>query len=355
MRLAPLALIQQLLFVLFFLLPSTISHAAEMYINGFASLVAGQVLDEDELPPEGSSSEGLYLSYDDRLSFQPDSRYGIQFRGDLSDGLSVMGQLIGRSTESYDSRFSWAFVSYDVSDRFNIKVGRSRLPQHMFSDFLDVGFAYHWIAPPAEVYIPSTQNFANLDGINFNYTLRWGDVSLKSVAMIGRNSAKFLTSAADIDVDFANYYTIAEILEVSDWLKLHLSRSEASATLDGTAGPVTFSIEDKKYWTNGFGVSADFKSWFLISEYSSYEIADSIERLDSWYVSGGVRVGDFTIHATHGKSENDDKTTDQATDTLGVRYLFHPSADLKAEIQKQDNKATSTEPVLVRLAVDVMF
>lgn len=355
MRLVPLAFISRLLYTLLFLLLSTSGHTTEMYINGFASFVAGQVLDEDELPPDGSSSAGEYLSYDDRLSFQPDSRYGIQFRGDLSDGLSIMGQLIGRADKSYEAKFSWAFVSYDVSDNFNVKIGRSRLSQHIFSDFLDVGFAYHWITPPSEVYIPAIQDFANLDGVNLNYTLRWGDVSLKSIAMVGRNDANLLTSAADIDVEFANYYTLTEVLEISDWLKLHVSRSEASATMNGVAGPLTFSIEDKKYWTNGFGASVDFNSWFLVSEYASYEIKDSLERQDSWYVSGGIRIGKSTLHATHGKSDDDGATVDETTNTLGVRYNFHQSAAFKAEVQKQDNKMTSRKPTLVRLAVDVMF
>ncbi|MEE2729270.1 MAG: hypothetical protein VYA55_00535 [Pseudomonadota bacterium] len=57
-------------------------QAADIRIDGFASMVYGQTLDEDE----GTFVDG---KYDSDATFQADSLYGIQFRADMGEGLSA--------------------------------------------------------------------------------------------------------------------------------------------------------------------------------------------------------------------------------------------------------------------------
>ncbi|MCG8534727.1 MAG: hypothetical protein MI808_06485, partial [Pseudomonadales bacterium] len=64
-------------------LASLPTYATEIRIDGFASLVYGQTLDKDE----GSSAfDGR--AYGNRADFQTDSLYAVQFRADMTEGMS---------------------------------------------------------------------------------------------------------------------------------------------------------------------------------------------------------------------------------------------------------------------------
>ena len=136
------------------------AQAADIRIDGFASVVYGQTLNKDE----GSFQDA---KYDSEANYQADSLYGIQFRADISEGLSATAQILGKGAEDYDAKIAWAYFTYQLNDSFTVKAGRQRLPYFLYSDFLDVGYAYHWIAPPSEVY--ELGGFDNIDGVNLEY------------------------------------------------------------------------------------------------------------------------------------------------------------------------------------------
>lgn len=157
--------------------------ATELRIDGFANIVAGQMISDSE--------DGSLYGYDEDLSFSPETNYGIQFRGDLDDGLSITGQIVGRGNEDYDAKVTWAYLTYEISDELSLKAGRSRVPYFMYSDFLDIGYAYHWIRPPQAVY---DLGFENQDGITLDYLTEIGDWSSRVTVMVGR-------SDSDVDLD----------------------------------------------------------------------------------------------------------------------------------------------------------
>ena len=119
-------------------LASLPTYATEIRIDGFASLVYGQTLDKDE----GSSAfDGR--AYGNRADFQTDSLYAVQFRADMTEGMSATAQVIGKGAENFDAKISWAYFTYQLNDSWSVKAGRQRLPYFLYSDFLDVGYAYH--------------------------------------------------------------------------------------------------------------------------------------------------------------------------------------------------------------------
>lgn len=71
--------------------------AAEIRIDGFANFAAGQMISDND--------EGSMYGYDDDVRFNQESSYGIQFRGDLQEKLSITAQIVGKGdVEEYDAK-----------------------------------------------------------------------------------------------------------------------------------------------------------------------------------------------------------------------------------------------------------
>lgn len=107
-----------------------IASNTDLRIDGFANFAAGQMLSDTD--------DGSLYGYDEDVSFAPETAYGIQFRGDLKEDLSVTAQIVGRGSQDYEANVTWAYVAYAINDEWTIKAGRSRVPYFMYSDFLDV-------------------------------------------------------------------------------------------------------------------------------------------------------------------------------------------------------------------------
>src|SRR5690554_1809192 len=105
---------------------------AEIQWNGFLSVGGGMTFDDDE----------AFAGYDNDLSFAPDSILGLQASSDLGENLSVTGQLVARGSTS-DVKAEWLYLSYQFNPNLRINVGRQRMPLFLYSDYMDVGYAYH--------------------------------------------------------------------------------------------------------------------------------------------------------------------------------------------------------------------
>ena len=81
----------------------------------------------------------------------------------LGDDWAVTTQFVARGSNAWDLEAEWAYISFDASDERRLLFGRQRAPFYMYSDFLDVSYAYHWIKPPSGVY---SLPFDVFDGIN---------------------------------------------------------------------------------------------------------------------------------------------------------------------------------------------
>ena len=164
--------IQKILVVTLTILFSSLTFS-EVNFQGFASFVGGATLDNED---------SNYLDYENKLEFDNDSLYALQASSDLGDGLSVTGQLIARGAENYKPEFEWMYLSYNLTPTLNAKVGRIRTPFYMFSEYLEVGYTYHWIRPPKELYAAQV---TNMDGISFLYNMPLGGIDSQYQVVIG--------------------------------------------------------------------------------------------------------------------------------------------------------------------------
>lgn len=312
-------------------LASAPAMATDVRIDGFASLVYGQTLDRNE----GETFDG---KYGPEANYQSDSVYGIQFRADLSEGLSATAQLLGKGAENFDAKIAWAYFAYQLNDNFTVKAGRQRLPYFLYSDFLDVGYAYHWIAPPSAVY--ELGGFDNLDGINLEYYGEWGPVTSRINLIAGATT----TEAGDFELATEDNWVASWNMNWN-WLTFQITYSESSVTIGGIntiadgidqiysgaiavpplsalgVPPLTSSqidslnMENDRGHFGGVGLSADLGSWFAAAEYTDVGVADSplTSEKTSWYVAGGFRTGKFTYSITYSQVDNPNNPDTVAT------------------------------------------
>jgi len=303
--------------------------ATELRFDGFASFVAGQVLDKDELV--GDSFRG----YDEKLSFQPNSLFALQARADLQDKLSATAQIIAKGQNDYEAKFNWAYLAYQLTNEVTVKAGRFRNPLFLYSDFLDVGYAYHWISPPDGVY--NLSGFDSSDGV----MLEWQAEAGGFVSTATLSGARTTTDVDNGTLDSSNGITLTWNLNY-DWFTFHIAHSEADITIDvanlsllagglAQSGVSQDAIDDMLFESDkgsfdGVGVSIDTGKMFAVAEYTETGSEDtfSADTTQNWYVSGGIRFDKWTTYVTYEHKESDiqEEALAAITDQLDPTIAF---------------------------------
>lgn len=335
---------------------------AEIVFNGFASVVGGVT----------TSSEDKLYGYDDSFNFKSDSLFALQASSDLSNGLGVTAQIVSRGKESWDVDFEWAYISYDATDNLRFLAGRQRAPFYMYSDFLDVSYAYAWITPPDGVY---NLIFDTFDGLGAIYNTNFGEFDSTFQLMYGRNTDGISAFGEESSSDFSNILGGSFTLN-REWLTLRAGIFSADMTipLSGLtqlssgweqAGFTTVANdvlvdEDTAVFVE-LGFQLDFEKFIVVGEYTQLTLDNTpVVDEESYYVMAGWRFKDnMLVHVTYGSDSDtkdditssvpwgihpeidylkgttqglvDSQKTESNYVTLGLRWDFHDSAALKFE------------------------
>ena len=320
---------------------SASTHAAEVNWSGFMSLVAGQTLDEDTTTDVGFI--GYDATYDDSLRFDLDSVVALQGQVVANDKLRATVQLVGRGGNDFDIEAEWAYVSYDLTENLTLNAGRYRLPLYFYSDFLDVGYTYHWIRPPVEVYGgPSSTN-----GINLYYSNYIGDYEVSTQYWSGKAATEV---APGVDLVITDNGVNAQIGK--DWWKVRGVFAQAQFDTD-VAGVGIVNNNDIEFW--GLSLNAEFSQFFARTEYTHLDFDG--EETANWYATSGLILGNVTPHVSYISGERfDDPLADNITMIAGVSWTFNPNAVFKAELQQLDFDSDEREDSdLVSFGIDVIF
>ena len=355
------------------------ANAADVRINGFASIVGGTTLNEDpaRTPAIGaggptsipgnatfladSATEGIY---DDNIGFKPDSNYGIQITADLGSGLQAIGQLTGNGGEDFDTQVSWAYVTYELTSELTVQAGRQRIPLFFYSDFLDVGYAYHWIRVPQVLPASIVDTF---EGAKLSWTPSGGDFDYRFEVFGGAGDEVVPTTAGNVEVQINELIGFTAKASNS-WLQLRASFTNSQVSNNSPAFVDENNVqqgEDNAGDTifAGLAAHATIGNGFVVTEYAYVDLEASgavnnvsgLDEIEGWYISAGYSFGSVTPHITIGSHESTYEQAGAYADlgagfqsvpgilfegeakeaydsvTLGVRYDFHPSASLKIE------------------------
>jgi len=354
--------------------------------NGFINLVGG-ILDKEPVSDNTNNEQyPAYLGYENRFTAMQNSSFALQASKPLTDRLTVTGQLIARgSEEEFKTRVSWAYATYVIDDASTFRFGLLGEPNFFYSDFIDVGTAYNWVAPPVEVY-----DFAvYYQGVNY----------LRRDTLFGTDLTTELFAGSS-DQDLARpdgTVTSAKVRNLwggsvtdtyDEWLTIRLmaTESESSATtgvdleerLQGYGLPqslIDAAVADgmsvinspsQKFRYLNATIRADFSDWYVMTEgmtLDAHDIDNAEIGYARWYVSSGVRFGKAIYHVTFVRAEDElydisDLFTNPVSQGLvknikeagsrnaksyiaGVRFDTTRTTALKVEVVRFEEQASS--------------
>lgn len=170
------------------------SHAAEpeprdgvsspFSLRGFGTLgLARSDTDRTEYVRDLSQPYGLDRDWSARI----DSLIGLQAEYRFDDRWHAVVQAMSRYRYdgSYDPEVSWAFVQYEPSPTFNLRLGRLGTEFYMLADSRLVGFANLTVRPPPDYFGPLV--FSYLDGVDAGASLPIGHGILQAKLFAGRS------------------------------------------------------------------------------------------------------------------------------------------------------------------------
>ncbi len=334
---------------------------ADIVFNGFATIVGGVTT---------SSDETLY-GYDDSIHFNQGSLFALQASSDLGEGLSVTAQILSRGEDDWDPRFEWAYVAYEANDNLRLLAGRQRVPMYMYSDFLDVSYAYAWITPPEGVY---SVVFDTFDGLGAIYTNSIGEFDTTLHVIYGGNTTEITVGDEIVAPDFKDLFG-ASFTVTHDWLTLRAAyfQSEMNVPVSSTkpliaawktagfndvANNIEVAGDTGEFLELGF--QANFDTIQIIGEYTQLTLdGTTLADEDSYYIMVGKQFDTLLASVTYGVDDDskdritgnvpvgvapsldglialtngvtDAETSETSYITLGLRWDFHDSAALKFE------------------------
>lgn len=349
-------------------------------INGFASVVGGMTLNQ------GSNADGSVEAtfeadspsngvYDSDLSFKPDSVYGLQITSDLGNGLSVTGQIVGSGGSDFEADVAWAYIKYQFNPSWAVLAGRQRLPLYLYSDYLAVGYAYHWMRPPTEI----NSALETLDGINVQREGSLGNWDTR-LQIYGGTSDNYVPGLG-ADTGLSNCYGF--VYQISnDWLQIRASYRSADIYFDASFLPYQTKDDPVGSTFYGLATSMNFGQLFVVAEATYREFDDPIilsggRKTNNGFISTGYRFGSLTPHITYSMQHTDALESTPFLNpglvgyeegdhsiTAGLRWDFHPKAAFKVEYQSRTDdadkeviaiKGNVRDIDLVSVGVDVIF
>ncbi len=362
---------------------------ADIYFNGFASIVAGTATSIDDNNPD-------FNGYTDSIDFKQDSLFALQATADVGEGLSVTAQILSRGNDDWTPKFEWAYIAYEATDNLRLLAGRQRAPFYMYSDFLDVSYAYSWITPPKGVYaLP----FDTFDGVGAIYSNNLGEVDATLHAIYGANTDDVPAFGETVSPTIDNIYGASLTLN-RDWLTvrgayfvadLDIPIQQLNPLIDGwqQAGFANIAdnvlIKDDQAVFTEFGFQMDYNGYMLIGEYTKLTrdgtpLADE----ESYYVMAGKQFNTILLSVTYGADEDTKRNITAGVPTgvnpgldalvagtqgivnsqlekpkyvtLGLRWDFHDSAAFKLEYTDYTDDLDSTyDASLLRAAIVTVF
>ncbi|ASD66769.1 porin [Pseudoalteromonas piscicida] len=342
------------------------SGHAEVNFSGFASINAGKVLSGSGVPQFGIN-DPIFLAdypivsvYDEDISFEPETLMGLQFSADLTEGLSVTGQIVARGADDFDAKFEWAYLSYEINENWTFQAGKKRLPLFYYSDFYDVGYAYIWMRAPADNY---TWQIFNYNGVNMLYSGSIGDWSLSGNIYAGKeddDDNKLLSEfffhepTREIWKDI-----LGGVIQTSnDWLEVRLTHMRYTNQRYRSGEPVLWEGSDErdgKFY--GLAVNADWGNFFILSELNRLDLDGN---LDTKMLTLGYRFDNITPFVSYADFEGEGEDAEShETTSFGIRWDFHSSAAFKIQYDEvEDNSvglAVAGDSKAITIGIDMVF
>jgi len=350
--------------------------------DGFMTVGAAKIVDIEDADKGNIYIGGLGdRGISEDLSFERDSRFGLQISSDVAENMSVVAQILGRGESgNFNAIVEWAYVDYKFNDIASVHVGKIKQPVYLVNDYVEVGYAYPWIRPPQEVYLLNNP-LNTVNGIELLLQIPVGPGTLSLQPYIGSNRDD-IPNAQGAFFEAENIYGL-DIKYSGRGYTVHASNFQCEVKTfgqfkieDPRAGFVATGAGDVAVDLNGkgdcnvtaAGFNLDIADVVVYSEWTKRTTNDTLERpfgdTEAFYVTLGYRFGKFLPHITFASIEGEASTISpgavevteasgapgapllgdtfnfpvqiQTSITAGLRYEVNDSAALKIEYQVVD-------------------
>ncbi|MBU3021675.1 hypothetical protein [Aestuariibacter sp. A3R04] len=285
--------------------PNARAFADNLEISGFARVVGG-VIDTDKAEFEG---------YDERFSISEQSLLAAQ--GDLAvtDNLSLSMQLLAHSSEDRDSGVEWLYLTYDPTAAWTFKLGKLRTPFFLYSDVIDVGFAYPWITAPEPVY--GGFLFSNYLGGTATYRFQYNQAHFSVEAYYGSYDGTFDRAGEETNIEVDEIKGIifsaqkgrlsarVSAIVSSDFYADIPGFDEFADLLDGygyndNAALFRFDSDATAYQASLQYDALDYFAYAEVINIQSDLI--SVPEVNAFYITLGRNINDYQLFATFASS-----------------------------------------------------
>lgn len=341
-------------------------HAAfevgNINFTGYGSIVAGKTMGSDEVFTADFYDVGQYT---DQLSFKPESVLAIQANGQLSEKLSFTAQLVAKGVEDFQPEFDWYYLSYQATDDLKLMAGRRTIPMYYYSEFYEVGYAYSWMRPPANLYWWQITFF---NGIHAEYNFTVGDLDTTFTGFYGNENS--------IDNVELNFYFPTYSQNDENWKDIigfnwtiygdnydlrfvyfNHGAERTQTTADGV--PLSSDFSQNFF---GVGGSVQFGNLSVLFDYNFVErdsdvVANSaVNRTEEWptfLVSLVYNMDEYQPYVSFSRADHtrkdptndnlgsDDEYEQHELISVGLRYNFAASAAFKVQLDQFDDQGHS--------------
>ena len=310
------------------------AKAEDIKWNGYLNVVVGGLKNNPVSDFSDKQQHPGRVGYDKDFSFQPESSAALQATKKLDKKTSVTAQFYSEGeTDDFAVKMKWAYLTYNLTNKSTVKVGKLGAPVYYFSDFFNVGYAYHWVTPPHELYTFDS-SYIGVDYLFRDVIGNW-DWSFES-STGGYNQR---LEAIHADVKTSNTITAIFTASTGGWLNLRamLYQSKGTFKVDGV-DPVTLTdsafagassklglpesvfepyrdaveaevsktLDLNQFLIRYAEVAArmEFDRWLFMGEWITIQTDNYVYNDNySWFVTGGYRVGKAFYHVTYAEQK----------------------------------------------------
>lgn len=161
------------------------NEADDIAWNGFLNVAGGKAR-KDSYSLENPQGPFVYdESYGRDVSFDYRTSAALQATKALDDRSTITAQLYASGAEdNYAAQMKQLHLTWKWSERSKFRIGRLNTPVYYFSDYINVGYAYHWITPPEWLYSFDT----TFTGIDYVYQASTAGMDWSFEALYGGQS-----------------------------------------------------------------------------------------------------------------------------------------------------------------------
>ncbi|MCG6937943.1 MAG: hypothetical protein LJE83_07180, partial [Gammaproteobacteria bacterium] len=248
------------------------------------------------------------------VTFETDTRFGLQISSDVTEDMSVVAQLLGTGVDgNFNAIIEWAYVDYALNDIASIHVGKIKQPVYLVNDYIEVGYAYPWIRPPVEVYYLNNP-LNTVNGIEFLLQFPVGPGTLSFQPYVGSNRDDIPNTQGayfeaeniyGIDVKYSGHGYIVHASTFQCEVKTYGGGLQ-QITFPGDSTPTDVRLDlngtgDCEVTSAGFNL--DMANVVVYAEWQDRTTTDTLSRAfgdqDAYYATIGYRFGKFLPHLTY--------------------------------------------------------